>query len=94
MLGIMVAFPWIAFAVAGAFGALWLWRHAHSALVAALLWLGYGVYETLMLLRVLCSGDCNIRVDLLVAYPILLVASLIALWSTLRPRGARDGASA
>lgn len=91
MLGIMVAFPWIAFAVAGAFALLWAWRRALSAAVATLLWLAYGVYETLMLMRVLCTGDCNIRVDLLLFYPVLLVVSLVALWRTLRPR--REGAS-
>jgi hypothetical protein len=86
VLGIVIYYPGIAFAVAGAFAALWLWRHARSASIATLLWLAYGVYETLMKLRVLCTGECNIRVDLLLLYPILLVVSLVALWRTLRPR--------
>jgi len=29
--------------------------------------------------RILCSGECNIRIDLLVIYPVLAVASLIGL---------------
>ncbi|MBC7601308.1 MAG: hypothetical protein H7255_01425 [Ramlibacter sp.] len=29
-----------------------------------------------MFARVLCSGECNIRVDLLVIYPVLLGATL------------------
>ena len=29
-----------------------------------------------MQIRVLCSGECNIRVDLLLIYPILLVYSI------------------
>ena len=86
MLGVVVAYPWLAFVAAGAFGALWLWRRAGSAAIATLLWLAYGGDETLMKLRVLCSGDCNIRVDLLLAYPILLVVSIVALWRALRPR--------
>jgi hypothetical protein len=86
MLGIMVAYPWIAFAVAGAFALLWAWRRARSAAVATLLWLAYAIYETLMAMRVLCSGDCNIRVDLLLAYPALLAVSLAALWTSRRPR--------
>jgi len=37
-----------------------------------------------VLMRVLCSGDCNIRVDLVLFTPILLVASLIALGGSWR----------
>ena len=84
MLGVMVAYPWIAFAVAGAFAALWTWRRARSAAIAAALWLAYALDERLMLMRVLCSGDCNIRVDLVLFTPILLVASLIALGGSWR----------
>ena len=80
----MIAYPWIAYAIAGAFALLWAWRRARSAAVATLLWLAYAVYETLMAMRVLCSGDCNIRVDLLLAYPVLLVVSLVALWRAFR----------
>ena len=36
------------------------------------IWLSYSVYEFLMYKRVLCSGECNIRVDLLLIYPILI----------------------
>jgi hypothetical protein len=39
-----------------------------------------------MKLRWLCSGECNIRVDLLVLYPLLLLVSLIALRRGLRGR--------
>ena len=47
--------------------------------VAASLWLLYIPYEYLMYRRVLCSGECNIRVDLLVIYPTLLSVTLAAL---------------
>ena len=80
----MVAYPWIAYAMAGAFALLWAWRRARSAAVATLLWLAYAVYETLMAMRLLCSGECNIRVDLLLAYPVLLAATLVALWRGFR----------
>ncbi|HEY8244942.1 MAG: hypothetical protein ACHQJ7_03810 [Vicinamibacteria bacterium] len=86
MLGIMIAYPWLAFVTAGVLVALWLWRRATSAAVAAALWIAYGAYETLMHLRVLCTGECNIRVDLLLFYPVLLVATLVALWRSLRRR--------
>ena len=54
-------------------------------LVLALLWLAYCVYEYLMYARVLCSGECNIRVDLLLIYPALLGSTLwIVLASAIR----------
>jgi hypothetical protein len=49
------------------------------------LWLFYSVYELGMKLRWLCSGECDIRVDLLLIYPVLLIASAAALVSLLRP---------
>lgn len=50
------------------------WRASRKRrfLVLALLWLAYSVYEYLMCTRVLCSGECNIRIDLLLIYPALL----------------------
>ena len=44
--------------------------------VTGVLWILYGIYEYLMQIRVLCSGECNIRVDLLLIYPILLVYTI------------------
>jgi hypothetical protein len=49
-----------------AFGVgLWHWRRARSAAIAGLLWLVHGGYECLVYARILCSGECNIRADLL-----------------------------
>jgi hypothetical protein len=48
----------------------------------------YAVYETAMRLRWLCSGECNIRVDLLLIYPLLLAATVAAAVSLLRARRA------
>ena len=45
-------------------------------LITGVLWILYGIYEYLMQIRVLCSGECNIRVDLLLIYPILLVYTI------------------
>ena len=49
---------------------------ARLALVTGVLWIIYGCYEYLMQIRVLCSGECNIRVDLLLIYPILLIYTI------------------
>ena len=79
-MGLMIAFPWWAGGVAVGFGALWWrWRRPVAA-VAAVIWALYMVYEWLMKARVLCSGECNIRIDLLLAYPLLLVVSGVAVW--------------
>ena len=51
-------------------------------LVTGVLWILYGVYEYLMQIRVLCSGECNIRVDLLLIYPILLIYTIASIVRT------------
>jgi len=52
-------------------------------------WAIYSVYEYLMLIRVLCSGECDIRIDLLVIYPALVLltaAGLICIPASLATR--------
>jgi len=77
VLGAMALFIEYPVLAAGIGVVLW-WlgrRHRRRAPVAAgVLWLLYGAYETGMRQRWLCSGECNIRVDLLVVYPLLLIA--------------------
>ena len=84
----MMIAPWLAWIIAALFFGIGRWRYSRTALVAAALWLLYGVYETLMALRILCSGECNIRIDLLAIYPLLILVSLAALIASLWPRQA------
>ncbi len=49
-------------------------RRAFS--VFSFLWLSYAVYEYFMYTRVFCSGECNIRIDLLLICPLLLGGTL------------------
>ena len=86
MLGIFVAYPWLALIPALVFAAIAYRSHRTVAWVAAVAWLLYSAYETAMARRILCSGECNIRVDLLLLYPILLVLSITAIVSALRGR--------
>ena len=72
--------------LAAVFGALWWFRRARPAAVAAVLWLLYAGYEGLMSARVLCSGECNIRVDLLLIWPALALASVVAVVAAFRRR--------
>lgn len=55
--------------------------------VAAVVWLLYAVYEYLVGSGVLCDANCNIRVDLILIWPILWIASLFGIsapgkWTT------------
>lgn len=62
------------------------------AVGAGVLWLLYALYEFGVKQRWLCSGECNIRIDLLAIYPVLLVAllagtvSLVGAFVRPRPR--------
>jgi hypothetical protein len=80
----LIEYPLIA-AVVGVL-LLWLGRatRRRAVVVSGVLWLLYAVYETGMHERWLCTGECNIRIDLLAIYPALLVALLAAGISLLR----------
>lgn len=90
MLGIFVAAPWLALLPSALFAVGYRRTRLRAVLVAGGAWLAYFLYEEGMRRRILCSGECNIRVDLLLIYPILLVISAAAVgrWR----RCARDGA--
>jgi len=49
-------------------------------LITTVLWLLYMIYEELHLLRIVCSGECNIRIDLLLIYPVLIILSIISIF--------------
>ena len=58
--------------------------HRRAAVAVGWIWVFYALYETGMHRRWLCSGECNIRIDLLAIYPALLIASVAAAISLLR----------
>ena len=84
LLGIFVQWPWLALVPGALFAAAWVRRRRTVVLAAALAWLAYFPYELGMKLRMLCTGECNIRVDLLLLYPLLAVISVLALVAILR----------
>jgi hypothetical protein len=60
-------------------------RYRHrTAVGVGVVWLLYAIYETGMQQRWLCSGECNIRIDLLVIYPALVIGLAAAGLSFLR----------
>lgn len=84
LMGLFIQFPWLAALVGGPL--LWLGsaRGRRAAVVAGVVWLLYAVYETGMKQRWLCTGECNIRVDLLLVYPVLLVLTIVGVVGLLR----------
>ena len=74
--------PWLALLPAGGFLAGGLMLKVKPWLVTGAAWLAYAIYEFAVSARLICSGECNIRVDLLLIAPLLLLASAFAL---LRP---------
>jgi hypothetical protein len=85
-MGVFIEYPWLAGIIAIAFAVMVGWQRTLSGATAAALWALYTVYEYLMRARILCSGECNIRVDLLLIYPILLVSSIVAIVMTAHAR--------
>ncbi len=84
-MAILIEYPYLAAVVGVVLLTLGEWKHRRTATAGGVLWLLYAVYELGMKLRWLCSGECNIRVDLLLIDPVLLIASAAALVSLLRP---------
>ena len=82
--------PWLALLPAVLFAALWTISGLRLVLATAALWLLYAGYEAAMKARILCSGECNIRIDLLLIGPVLIGVSAMALvafawWAVRRP---------
>ncbi len=85
-MGILVGAPWLAAIPALALIGLGRWRRSRLAVIAGGAWVLYGGYEAGMKLRWFCSGDCNIRIDLLAIYPVLVLLTLLGLLGLLRAR--------
>jgi hypothetical protein len=86
IMAIFTQYPWMAAVIGVPLIGLGRARGRRTAIVVGVIWLLYAVYETAMRLRWLCSGECNIRVDLLLIYPLLLAATLVGIVSLLRAR--------
>jgi hypothetical protein len=76
---IFIPRPWMALIPVAAFAGLYLLSRSRTVLAAALAWLVYVAWELTIKLRWTCSGDCDIRVDLLLLYPVLLALSALAI---------------
>jgi hypothetical protein len=85
---IFVAQPFLALVPAVVFLILARLRRSAFALVTGLVWIAYALYEAGMYARILCSGECNIRIDLLLIYPVLAILTVAAIVKVMSHRGA------
>lgn len=83
-MAILIEWPLLALLPLAVILSLFVWSRSRLALIAALVWTLYLPYELAMKHRILCSGQCKIRVDLLVLYPLLIVTSVLAVVSAVR----------
>jgi len=92
ILGLFIGWPFLALLPAAVFGFLF-WRcRKPLVLVAAVAWLAYFAYEQAISWRILCAGECNIRVDLLLFYPLLALLSALAVVAYVRSARRANGA--
>jgi hypothetical protein len=90
-MAIFIEYPVLAAAIGIVLLGLGRRTRRRVAAAAGVTWLLYGVYELGMKRRWLCSGECNIRIDLLVIYPLLLIALAAAGVSLFRARAGTSG---
>ena len=58
--------------------AMYLRFHRPLSLVAGMAWVLYGIYEGALQGGLICSQGCNIRIDLLLIFPVLALLSFVA----------------
>lgn len=78
-MAILIQYPYIALLIAAVLALLGFWGKQLWLKIAAWCWLGYGIWEYLMHFRILCQGDCNIRIDLFMIYPALIFVTFFGI---------------
>jgi hypothetical protein len=77
----MYFFVFVAAAVACYFAFAASRQPRPGVIVAAIVWLLYAVYEYFIANGTLCDANCNIRVDLLLAWPLVWIATLFGIYA-------------
>jgi hypothetical protein len=93
LFAVLIEYPATALLPAALFAAGFAWKRGALCALCCVLWVIYCGYEFLMKNRVLCSGECNIRVDLLILYPALSLVSLAGIVEVLVRKKVPDGAA-
>lgn len=52
-----------------------------GVIVAAIVWLLYAVYEYYVASGVLCDANCNIRVDVILIWPLVWISTLFGIYA-------------
>jgi glucose-6-phosphate-specific signal transduction histidine kinase len=92
VMAIFIEHPLLAAAIGLLLVGLGRWTQRGVAMTAGVLWLMYSLWEFAIKQRWLCSGDCDIRADLIFIYPVLFVVSVAAVVSLLiKPRRPQAG---
>ena len=89
---VFIRWPLGAFVPAAAFGLAFAWNRRGVTLAAAIAWVLYAVWELLVYARITCRGDCNIRADLILLYPVLWMLSIAGVLGLLMGRKRRGAA--
>ena len=88
-MSLFIQWPLLAAVPGLVFLGLYRWSRRRWPAVAGLGWILYAIYELAMRMRWLCTGECNIRVDLLLIYPVLALLSVAGIVSAARAWPAR-----
>ena len=91
LIGLLTIFPFGATIIGLICIGMYFKKRARFALAAGITWIIYSIYEYLMYTRVLCTGECNIRIDLLIIYPVLFLLLLATAVSYFRIRSNGHG---
>jgi hypothetical protein len=86
VMAIFVGYPVLAAVLGVIFVVLGRRIRRITPVVVGIIWLLYALYETGMKRRWLCTGECNIRIDLLLIYPVLAVTLVAVALSVVWPR--------
>lgn len=86
MFSIFINWPWLAALPVFIFFLLRRRTPSKAITIAGVLWLAYLIWELMIWAGIGCDGGCDIRVDLLLIAPLLILVSLIAFWQALRGR--------
>ena len=74
----LIVFPFGATIIGVLYIRMFFKLNVKTCLFTGTLWVLYSIYEYLIYTRVLCTGECNIRIDLLLIYPLLIGLSLVS----------------
>ena len=75
---LLIDHPWLALLGASVLALVWRSTRSRIALFATVLWVAYTGWEITVSED---RADANIRIDLLVIYPVLAVLTVLAVWS-------------